>query len=57
MKLELEHQLKIEESALRGANEALSTNLEKWERNEFEIVKEDAEKAIVSIKERMELCF
>tara|TARA_S200002703_G_C3723914_1_gene222417 strand:- start:484 stop:657 length:174 start_codon:yes stop_codon:yes gene_type:complete len=53
---ELQHQLQTAESALRGANVALTHNLENWERKEFEAVKKQAENKITEVNEIIKIC-
>lgn len=56
MKAELISSLKLEQGTLRGAMEALKSNLEEWERKEFEQVRRAAITRIRKIVKGLLFC-
>ena len=56
MKNQLLQDLETAKKALNYTNEALNSNLENWERKEFEAVKIDLTNSINSLEKRIEIC-
>jgi hypothetical protein len=57
MKTQLTQDLKSAKNQLSYVNEALSSNLENWERKEYEAVKADLIENISSLEYRLATCF
>jgi hypothetical protein len=56
MKKQLQQDLETAKKGLNYTNEALNSNLENWERKEFESVKEDLTNSINSLEKRIAIC-
>ena len=56
MKTQLTEDLETAKKALNYTNEALNSNLENWERKEFEAVKIDLINDINSLEKRIAIC-
>ena len=56
MKKQLLQDLETAKKALNYTNEALNSNLENWERKEFESVKADFINTIKSLEKRIAIC-
>jgi hypothetical protein len=57
MKTQLTQDLKSAKNQLSYVNEALASNLENWERKEYEAVKADLIENINSLEYRLATCF
>lgn len=56
MKSQLLQDLATAKKGLNYTNEALNSNLENWERKEFEVVKIDLTNNINSLEKRIAIC-
>lgn len=57
MKRELTERLESLKKQLNYTNDALASNLENWERKEFEAIKVDYISEIESLEYRLKVCF